>query len=137
MGRNSTPRNNDEAEKDPQIPWGITFDGKSWVDLSTESDFYCPALVMPSIMYYNNVYYAFGNDFKKFYTSVASIVWKDANKKFYFPKRLTNRAGSNYSMVVDENGYIWIMCSKSETGVDEVWRARLNKISFENNKIME
>jgi hypothetical protein len=33
---------------------------------------------------------------------------------------------SDYSMAVDENGYIWIMRSTP----NEVWRGRLNRLGF-------
>ena len=119
----------EEAEtKTPIVPWG-SYDGTSWADLPTANAF-CPILTLPSILRYGTDFYAFGNDFKTFYTSVTGIAWYEANKKFYFPAGLTARAGSNYSMVVDSQNYIWIICSASGSGTDDVWRARLNKLGF-------
>ena len=121
----------DEEEETPQpiVPWS-SYDGLSWIDLPTGSS-YCPMLNSPSIIAYNEDFYAFGNDFKVFYTSPSGITWKEASKKFYFPEDLTKRAGVNYSIVIDDNQFIWIICSKDDTGSDEVWRGRLNKLGFD------
>ncbi|MBP6065253.1 DUF6242 domain-containing protein [Bacteroides sp.] len=110
------------------IPWG-SYDGLSWADLYTQNAF-CPTLTLPSIFYYGNNFYTFGNGFDAFYTSATGIAWAKANKKFYFPTELTARKGSEYSMVVDSNNFVWIICSKSPTGTDDVWRCRLNRLGF-------
>lgn len=120
----------EEEVKKPIIPWG-SYDGQSWADLSTINAF-CPILPQPSILYYGDDFYAFGNDFNAFYTSENAIAWYETGKKFYFPAGLKARTGSNYSMVVDSKNFIWIICSKSSTGDDDVWRARLNKLGFVN-----
>lgn len=130
-------RENDEEDEDteetpkPIVPWS-SYDGLSWIDLSTNSG-YCPMLNFPSVITYNESLYAFGNDFGKFYISPSGLTWKEANKKFYFPKLLTERAGANYSIVIDKEQFIWIICSSSKgtTGGDDVWRGRLNKLGFE------
>lgn len=119
-----------EESKEPITPWG-SYDGNSWADLSTTTGF-CPILTIPSILRYGSEFYAFGNDFSTFYASLTGIVWYKANKKFYFPAGLKARTGSNYSMVVDDQNFIWIICSKSGNGSDDVWRARLNKLGFKN-----
>lgn len=125
-----TPLDDDTEETPkPIVPWS-SYDGLSWFDLSTSSD-YCPMLNFPSVITYNESLYAFGNDFGKFYISPSGLTWKEANKKFYFPKPLTERAGANYSIVIDKEQFIWIICSKDETGGDDVWRGRLNKLGFE------
>lgn len=123
-------RADEEETKEPITPWA-SYDGKSWADLSTVNAF-CPILTIPSILRYGSEFYAFGNDFTTFYASSNGIAWYEANKKFYFPAGLKARAGSSYSMVVDDQNFIWIICSKSGTGSDDVWRARLNKLGFKN-----
>lgn len=120
---------NDDETPLPIVPWS-SYDGLSWVDLSTSSA-YCPMLNFPSVITYNEQFYAFGNDFGVFYTSPSGITWKEANKKFYFPEDLTKRAGANYSIVIDNKQFLWIICSKDATGSDEVWRGRLNKLGFD------
>lgn len=123
-------RAEEEETKKPITPWG-SYDGKSWADLSTVNAF-CPILTIPSILHYGSEFYAFGNDFATFYASMNGIAWYEANKKFYFPAGLKARTGSSYSMVVDDQNFIWIICSKSGSGSDDVWRARLNKLGFKN-----
>ena len=118
----------EEETSQPIIPWS-SYDGLSWTDLTSTS--YCPILNNPSIIAYNKELYAFGNDFKVFYNSPSGLTWKEANKKFYFPKDLTKRAGADYSIVIDKQQFIWIICSKNEDGKDEVWRGRLNKLGFD------
>ena len=118
----------DDETSQPIIPWS-SYDGLSWTDLTSTS--YCPMLNNPSIIAYNEELYAFGNDFKVFYNSPSGLTWKEANKKFYFPKDLTKRAGTDYSIVIDKQQFIWIICSKNEDGKDEVWRGRLNKLGFD------
>lgn len=125
MGTTTNART--EAVK-PILPWS-SYNGLSWADLYTQNAF-CPILTLPSIIHYGKDFYAFGNEFDTFYTSVAGIAWYKANKKFYFPAELTARKGSEYSMVVDSNNFIWIICSKGLTGTDDVWRCRLNKLGF-------
>lgn len=120
----------EEEVKNPTVPWASD-KGYDWTPLNEETSFYCPLLVQPTIFHYNNVFYAFGNDFKTFYTSPSALTWTESNKKFYFPKELTDRAGTNYSMVVDANNLIWIMVSGGAGKPDEVWRCRLNKLSFD------
>ena len=87
-------------------------------------------LNVPSIISYNEAFYAFGNDFNVFYTSPSGITWKEASKKFYFPEALKARTGANYSIVVDKQQFIWIILSK-DGGDDEIWRGRLNKMGFD------
>ena len=136
IARDDNDNDNDDEEEEekeetpqPIVPWS-SYDGLSWIDLSTSSS-YCPMLNSPSIIAYNEVFYAFGDDFKAFYTSPSGITWKEADKKFYFPEDLTKRGGANYSIVIDNNQFIWIICSKDGTGSDEVWRGRLNKLGFD------
>lgn len=132
MGSESA-REKTEESKTPIVPWG-SYDGTNWADLSSPTAF-CPILTLPSITHYGGKFYAFGNDFATFYASITGIAWYKANKKFYFPTGLTARKGSNYSMVVDNQNFIWIICSKSSSGNDDVWRARLNKLGYKNTTV--
>ncbi len=119
------------------IPWG-SYNGTSWADVSVTA-YPCPALVYPTMIRYNSQFYAFGNAFDAFYYSPTGITWYETAGKFYFPQAMTARKGGFYSAVVDDNNFIWITCSNNEldgnqltTGTDDVWRARLNKLSFAN-----
>ena len=92
------------------------------------------------MIHYNNKLYAFGGDaqhkgsidaFSKFYVSEDNgISWTAIKKKIMFPKdfnSLYNQAEGNYSCIVDNQNFIWIMWSHS----NEVWRGRINKLGFD------
>ena len=114
------------------VPWGYM--GDIWIPLApNNADTSCPALTNPSIMYYNDQFYIFGEDFESFYVSKAGIAWKKANKKFYFPyqdwsesdfkpstEKPEFRGRKTYSSVIDnENNNIFILFSKGEASFDE------------------
>lgn len=117
---------NNRLESDTtSIVW-TSQDGLDWIQLSTNSPktSSCPELQNPSIIHYNDVFYAFGGGFNAFYKSKAGIAWYKADSKFWMPAEFKDKG--DYSMVVDKDNHIWIMWS---TG--EVWRGRLNKLGFE------
>lgn len=107
-------------------PW-FSLDGKSWEEASTASDYYCPPMSNPSIIRYNDKFYAFGGDFSSFYLSKEGLVWNKIKKKVLFPTGFSGR--EDYSMVVDQNNFIWIIWSKG-LKQDEVWRGRINRLGF-------
>lgn len=107
-------------------PW-FSLDGKSWEEASTTSDYYCPPMSNPSIIHYNDKFYAFGGDFSSFYLSKEGLVWNKIKKKVLFPTAFSGR--EHYSMVVDQNNFIWIIWSKGQKQ-DEVWRGRINRLGF-------
>ncbi len=112
------------------VPWS-TFDGKSWVDLSTDVD-YCPKSSNISILYYNNKFYAFGGKgetgFKAFYVSEEGRIWKKIEKKAIFPSSFSGRG--DYSTIVDNNNFIWVIWSKTSQNNDEIWKGRINSLGF-------
>ncbi len=114
------------------VPWGYM--GDIWTPLPPNNvDTSCPALTNPSIMYYNDQFYIFGEDFESFYVSKAGIAWKKANKKFDFPyqdwsesdfkpstEKPEFRGRKTYSSVIDtENNNIFILFSKGEASFEE------------------
>ena len=93
-----------------------------------------------SMIRYNGVLYVFGGagqhkgsiaPFSTFYQSKDDgITWSVANKKMIFPEEfgaLYEQAKGNYSCIVDDQHFIWVMWSR--TG--EVWRGRINKLGFD------
>ena len=83
--------------------------------------------------------YAFGgpavdgvniNAFANLYLSIDNgISWEPATENLLFPEEfqsLYEEAEGNYSCIVDNNHYIWLIWSK--TG--EVWKGRINKLGF-------
>jgi hypothetical protein len=115
---------NPTDETTATVPWAY-MSGQSWVDFSTESKYKCPLLETPSIMYYGGQFYMLGKDFTTFYYSVAGLVWKESEELFMLPEAIRG-SEADYSMVVDENNFIWIMRSTP----NEVWRGRLNRLGF-------
>ncbi len=114
------------------IPW-FSMNGTTWADLSTTSEFYCPAITNPAIIRYDDAFYIFGGNFDTIYKSLTGIAWNTTKKDFLLPEEM---AGANaYSMVVDKNNYIWIIIGQKTpaaggTAAGEVWRGRLNKLGF-------
>jgi hypothetical protein len=123
------------------IVWTQLNMDNEWVELTIENNKYaCPKLENSGIIHYNNTLYIFGGAgqyngtveaFSKFYASVDDgICWKEVTKNFMFPEifsTLYEQANGNYSYIVDDQHFIWIMWS--QTG--EVWRGRVNKLGFE------
>lgn len=111
-----------------------------WTELYLENNTYaCPKLENQGMILYNGDLYTFGGSgqlytaidaFNRFYISQDNgISWKAVRSKFMFPSEfeaLYEEAEGNYSYIVDEQHFIWIMWS--QTG--EVWRGRLNKLGF-------
>jgi hypothetical protein len=120
VGRMANPTATDTAT----VAWGY-MSGQQWVELSTESKYKCPLLETPTIIYYGGTIYTLGKDFTTFYYSVAGLVWKSVDSLFMLPEQLRG-VESDYSMVVDDDNYIWIMRSSP----NEVWRGRLNRLGF-------
>ena len=122
------------------IIWGQINNEHEWVAMNYENNkALCPKFENPTIIHYNNNLYAFGGPaidgkelqaFEQFYTSKDNgISWESVKKNLAFPnefKTIYEQAEGNYSCVVDNNNFIWIMWSK--TG--EVWRGRINKLGF-------
>ena len=113
----------------------------SWTELLIEDpDYACPKLNNSQLIQYNDQLYLFGGPgqhngklqaFERIYASKDNgISWEAITKKVMFPQEfntLYEKAGGNYSCVVDDQQFIWIMWS--QTG--EVWRGRINKFGFE------
>lgn len=114
------------------VPWS-TFDGKEWIDQSASTG-YCPKTSKSnmSIIYYNNKFYAFGGKgstgFNAFYVSEEGRIWKEVEEKVGFPKSFAGRG--EYSYVVDNNNFIWLIWSKTAKNNDEVWKGRINSLGF-------
>lgn len=87
-----------------------------------------PMLTNPQIVYYDNVVYAFGGDYSKFYRSINGLDWVEASEKFDLPKEFKD-AGRN-AFVVDSRNYMWLNFDLS----NELWRGRLNKFSHKIQK---
>jgi len=126
------------------VVWAQLDTENEWTALTFEENKYsCPKLENASIIQYNNKLYTFGGakkylgleivaPFQYFFESSDNgITWNTVTEKVMFPTefaRLYQEAKGNYSYIVDDNQFIWIMWS--QTG--EVWRGRMNKFGFKN-----
>jgi hypothetical protein len=133
--------NNDIETDTTTVVWTQLNTENNWTELDIENKFFaCPRLENSSLIHYNNQIYMFGGAgqhkgkieaFEKFYVSEDDgISWKAITEKVMFPKEfrsLYEQANGNYSCVVDDQHFIWVMWS--QTG--EVWRGRINKFGFE------
>ena len=122
------------------VVWGQIDNEHEWVAMTYEDNkALCPNFENPTITYYNNKLYAFGGPaidgtklhaFEQFYLSKDNgISWEPVTKILAFPEEFRTtyaQAEGNYSCIVDNDNFIWIIWSK--TG--EVWRGRINKLGF-------
>ena len=132
VGDTETATLADDSKLETTIVWA--YDGNKWVEFSTTSSVaYCPKYTQPSIIYYNDLVYIFGQDFSSIYVSNQGLFWKKANPKFSFPHRDWSKGGTpdpdvdpefrgktNYSMVLDpDTQNLWIIFSKGSASFKE------------------
>lgn len=132
VGDTETATLADDNKLETTIVWA--YDGNKWVEFSTTSSVaYCPKYTQPSIIYYNDLVYIFGQDFSSIYVSNQGLFWKKANAKFSFPHRDWSKGGTpnpsvdpefrgktNYSMVLDpDTQNLWIIFSKGNASFKE------------------
>lgn len=134
---------NTKAAVEATVPW-FTMNGLTWADMSTPSDFFCPVMKNPSIMYYGGLFHMMGGDFDIIRSSRVGIAWEEAATKFRYPSEKVVTPGEDeddketveykslfegkgdYTLAIDENHYIWIIWNSDGS----VWRGRLNKLGF-------
>ena len=132
VGDTETATLADDSELETTIVWA--YDGSKWVEFSTNSSVaYCPKYTQPSIIYYNDLVYIFGQNFSSIYVSNQGLFWRKANSKFAFPHRDWSKGGTpnpsvdpefrgktNYSMVLDPaTQNLWIIFSKGSASFEE------------------
>lgn len=133
---------NVEETVEATTPW-FSKDGLVWADMSTPTDFSCPAMKNPAIMYYGSQFHMMGGEFKTIYSSLAGIAWNESADKFRYASEKVIIPGEDeddedtieykslfegkgdYSLAIDKNHYIWIAWNDGS-----VWRGRLNKLGF-------
>lgn len=107
----------------------FSIDGSNWAEMSsTAYDAYCPVMNHPFVMYYNNLFYCFGDELNDIYSSIAGIAWQKTSRKFMLPQAFNDNTAP-YSISIDENQFIWIVFGGGSTE-NKVWRGRLNKLGF-------
>lgn len=141
VGDTETATLADDSELETTIVWA--YDGSKWVEFSTTSSVaYCPKYTQPSIIYYNDLVYIFGQNFSSIYVSNQGLFWRKANSKFAFPHRDWSKGGTpnpsvdpefrgktNYSMVLDPaTQNLWIIFSQGSASFkEEVEKAESTK----------
>lgn len=132
---------NEEKTDSVTSAWMQLDTENTWSELSCEkTNFACPRLENAAMIRYNGKLYTFGGPGQRdgaidafssfFQSSDNGISWEIIKKNLFFPEQFKNlyeEANGNYSYIVDDNHFIWIMWG--ETG--EVWRGRINKLGFE------
>lgn len=94
-GSNSTIINTTET-------WAYMEGASGWINLPAGStNSYCPELKSPTILYYNNLFYLFGEGFNAFYKSNSGRDWKPAGK-FSFPQLDWSKSGVQPSIQTPE-----------------------------------
>ncbi len=116
------------AQGGKTVPW-MSMDGRGWADMSTTSSYSCPELPNPSIMYYDDRYYIIGGELDTVYASIGGLAWEGTTVKFTLPDDLAG-AGTDYTMTVDDNKFVWIAISGTGENENRLWRGRLNKFGF-------
>lgn len=129
------------SDSEPALPW-FSKDGLSWAPMPAQFDNNAlPSMKYPSIMYYGDKLYVFGDNlkntadgFSSFYTSLNGFAWQAVEKKFLFPVNINEnvfKGRTNYSMTIDSDNYIWIVWGKNGSSYnDDVWRGKLNRLGF-------
>lgn len=122
-------------------PW-FSEDGSDWAIMTTTAKYSLPKWKEPTILYYGKTLYAFGgaydsnstNDFSNVYTSVNGIIWEKIKRGFLFPNddgvsKFKGRKG--YGITIDKDNYVWMGWEKGASNSDEVWRGKLNRVTFD------
>lgn len=120
------------------VAWSLLSNENTWVDYTTNTVYDCPNLKNISMIYYDNLLYAFGSGgednkeavkaFEYFYASRDNgKIWKKVERYVRFPEEFLDRTEA-FSYVVDKNNFIWIMWS----GKSEVWKGKINRLGFKN-----
>lgn len=132
---------NEEKTDSLTTAWMMLDTDNEWIDMSCENKNYaCPRLENAAMIHYNNRLYTFGGPgqrnttfqaFSNFFQSEDNgISWITIDEDMVFPEtfdELYESAHGEYSYIVDENHFVWIMWGT----IGEVWRGRINKLGFE------
>lgn len=120
-----------ETVEGQTVPW-LSYDGKNWADLSTNSTAYCPSLGNPFIMNYGGTFYIMGsskeNKLDAIYSSVAGIAWYKTERKFLLPEEFKSIT-TPYTIAIDNKNFIWVIFG-GDGEQNAVWRGRLNRLGF-------
>ena len=135
--------NSEYAEDSVAVVWGKIEEYSegsrrhSWTNFSEDNGYRLPRLSDLCVVVYGGKLVALGGRglgtssaeaFSNFYISEDSGITWHTNGELYLPENFTNGDKDVFSMVADEDNYLWIICG----GTGKVWRGRLNKLAWEN-----
>ena len=135
--------NSEYAEDSVAVVWGKIDEYSegsrrhSWTNFSEDNGYRLPRLSDLCVVVYGGKLVALGGRglgtssaeaFSNFYISEDSGITWHTNGELYLPENFTNGDKDVFSMVADEDNYLWIICG----GTGKVWRGRLNKLAWEN-----
>ena len=113
--------------------------GSDWTPYNETNSFNCPYLNNLSMIRYDGKLYAFGGNsinkvttidgFKAFYCSLdEGISWKKITKNVIFPESWKGN-NNDFSFLVDNNSYIWIIFSKAGPQGQFVWKGQIRRLA--------
>lgn len=107
----------------------------SWICYDEKNGMQLPRLSDLSVVSYNGVLLALGGRglgestataFSHFYVSEDNGLTWQKNDMYYLPKGFDNEGNDVFTMTVDDDNYIWIICG----GTGKTWRGRLNRLGW-------
>ena len=111
----------------------------SWMFCNEDNGYNLPRLANLKMLAYGDVLIALGGQgegtstaeaFSAFYVSEDNgLTWHD-DDKYYMPEGFDNAESDVFTMTVDENNYLWIVCG----GTGTVWRGRVNRLGWEEDQ---
>lgn len=131
------------AEDSVAVVWGKIeeySDGSrqhSWTNFSEDNGYRLPRLSDLCMVVYGGNLVALGGRglgtsnaeaFSNFYVSEDSGITWHTDSELYLPEGFTNGGNDVFTMTVDADNYLWIICG----GTGKVWRGRLNKLGWED-----
>lgn len=108
------------------VPW-MTIDGDDWGAMTTDTEYFCPPMNNPSVIFYNKFFYMLGSGLDKMYESIGGLVWGLSVGKFQFPAEV--KGHQQYAVTVDDANFIWLLVIGNGTEETQLWRGRLNKLN--------
>jgi hypothetical protein len=109
------------------VPW-MSIDGDDWGGMTTNTEYFCPLLSNPTVMFYNKFFYMVGSGLDVMYESMGGLVWGESVGKFQLPEEVSGH--EYYAMIADEADFIWLLVIGNEGEDNQLWRGRLNKLSI-------
>lgn len=108
------------------IPW-MTIDGDDWGAMTTDTDYFCPPMDNPTVMFYDKFFYIVESGLEEMYESMGGLVWALSVGKFQLPDVVEGH--KQYALTVDDANYIWLLIIGNGEENTQLWRGRLNELN--------